>query len=48
MAYELARTNQEFCTVAPEPPVINTTFARTKLARTPVATRLSPVVLAEL
>ena len=28
----------KICTVTPEPPVIETTFARTKLARTPVAT----------
>jgi len=31
-----------------EPPSIDTTFARTKLAPTPVAARLSPAVPAEL
>jgi hypothetical protein len=42
------QTYPRICTVTPAPPEIAITFARTKFARTPVATRLSPVVSAEL
>src|SRR5271170_4017636 len=44
----LPRPYPRICTVTPEPPEIAITFARTKFARTPVATRLSPAVSVEL
>lgn len=36
------------CTATPDPPLIDTTLALTKFARTPLATQLSPAVEVEL
>src|SRR5579875_3527509 len=41
------RSYASTCTVTPDPPVIEVTLARTKLARTPVTVRASPAVAVE-